>query len=131
MARKISRWMHSANLTDGTGQTTDIVLSPQSYYFLARPVYGTSGDDPVLGPWGLFRYEDWNALGNVSSDTPNISATPNGQFFLAVYNYPEENAADFGAFFLFKRNGKLGIGTRAVSLTADVRGVEIIEWPFS
>ena len=33
MAREISTWMHSANLTDGTGQTTDIVLNPNSYWF--------------------------------------------------------------------------------------------------
>ena len=130
MAREISTWMHSANLTDGTGQTTDIVLNPNSYWFACRPIYGPSGNDPVLGPWGIHRYEDWNALSGVNTDTPTVPANPGGNAYLNTYNYPQEASSDYGGFYLFKRQGKLGIATKATSLSPEIRGVEIIEYPF-
>ena len=130
MAREISIWMHSGNLGDGDGQTTDIVLNANSYWFAARPIYGSSGNDPVLGPWGVHRYEDWAELSSQSSATPTLHAAPAGDYWLLNYQYPGENAADFGGFYFFKHSGRLGIATRATSLSPEIRGVEIIEYPF-
>ena len=76
------------------------------------------------------RKSDFDALTNQSSDTPTLSESPDGDYILIVEKYLEENAQDFGYFGIFKRNGKIGIVSKATSLSPEIQGIEIYEYVF-
>ena len=130
MGYKYQTWSHTANLTDGEGQTTDIELTEGSEFFLARPLYGSGGNDPALGGFSIFRKSDFDGLTNQNSNTPTISESPGGDYVLIAQLYNEEAATDFGYFGIFRRNNNVGIVSKATSLSPEIIGIEIYEYVF-